>query len=144
MIVNSIRIVVVVGAVLFGLKHAAAQSDSPPDKPAQAFLQWAPTPPMGWNSWDSYGESINETQVRANAEWMAKHLKQFGWQYVVIDEGWYLENPGAKPADLKFVFDENGRFIPAVSRFPSSAGGTGFTAAYQSFNSADAWLIYLV
>jgi len=81
---------------------------------------------MGWNSWDSYGESINEGHVRANAEWMAKHLKQFGWQYVVIDEGWYLENPGAKPAELKFVLDENGRFMPAVNRFPSAAGGAGF------------------
>lgn len=86
----------------------------------------APTPPMGWNSWDSYGENINEGQVRANAEWMAKHLKQFGWQYVVIDEGWYLENPGAKPAELKFVLDENGRFTPAVNRFPSAANGAGF------------------
>ena len=81
---------------------------------------------MGWNSWDSYGESITEAQVRANAEWMAKHLKPLGWQYVVIDEGWYLENPGAKPAELKFVFDENGRFIPDVSRFPSAANGAGF------------------
>ena len=81
---------------------------------------------MGWNSWDSYGESINEAEVRANAEWMAKHLKQFGWQYVVIDEGWYLQNPGAKPAEVKFVLDEHGRFIPAVNRFPSAANGAGF------------------
>src|ERR1035438_2826903 len=50
----------------------------------------APTPPMGWNSWDSYGEGIAEDEVRANADWMAQHLKQFGWQYVVIDEGWYV------------------------------------------------------
>jgi len=34
---------------------------------------------------------------------MAKHLQQFGWQYVVIDEGWYGANPRAKPADLTFV-----------------------------------------
>ena len=38
---------------------------------------------MGWNSWDSYGETVTEAQVRANAEWMARHLKQFGWQYIV-------------------------------------------------------------
>jgi alpha-galactosidase len=94
--------------------------------PAREHKLLAPTPPMGWNSWDSYGESINEAQVRANAEWMAKHLKQVGWQYIVIDEGWYLENPGAKPGELTFVMDENGRFIPAVIRFPSAAGGAGF------------------
>jgi alpha-galactosidase len=86
----------------------------------------APTPPMGWNSWDSYGESITEAQVRANAEWMAKHLKQFGWQYIVIDEGWYVNNPGAKTAELQFSLDEAGRFIPTVGRFPSAANGAGF------------------
>ncbi len=81
---------------------------------------------MGWNSWDSYGETITEAQVRANADWMAKHLKQFGWQYVVIDEGWYVANPGAKPEDVKFSLDDNGRFIPVVDRFPSAADGAGF------------------
>jgi len=86
----------------------------------------APTPPMGWNSWDSYGETVNEAQVRANADWMAKNLKQFGWQYVVIDEGWYVKNPSAKPAQIQFAIDENGRFIPVEDRFPSSANGAGF------------------
>jgi hypothetical protein len=86
----------------------------------------APTPPMGWNSWDSYGETVTEAQVRANAESMAKNLKQFGWQYVVIDEGWYVINPGAKPEQIKFALDDTGRFIPVADRFPSSANGEGF------------------
>ena len=86
----------------------------------------APTPPMGWNSWDSYGETVTEAQVRENADWMAEHLKQFGWQYVVIDEGWYVQNLGAKPSDVKFSLDENGRFLPVADRFPSSANGAGF------------------
>ncbi|HUM07073.1 MAG TPA: hypothetical protein VLT90_16515, partial [Terriglobales bacterium] len=47
----------------------------------------APTPPMGWNSWDSYGQTIDEAHFKASADWMAKHLKKFGWQYMVIDEG---------------------------------------------------------
>jgi hypothetical protein len=47
----------------------------------------AQTPPMGWNSWDSYGRTVSEAQFKANSRWMAKHLKRFGWQYVVIDEG---------------------------------------------------------
>ena len=33
-------------------------------------------PPMGWNSWDCYGASVNEEQLRGNADYMAKHLKQ--------------------------------------------------------------------
>jgi alpha-galactosidase len=103
--------------------HSPALAQLPPRDNTKLV---APTPPMGWNSWDSYGESITEAQVRANAEWMAQHLKQFGWQYVVIDEGWYVSNPGAKPADLKFSLDDVGRFIPVVGRFPSAAGGAGF------------------
>ena len=85
----------------------------------------APTPPMGWNSWDSYGEGITEDEVRANADWMAEHLKQFGWQYVVIDEGWYVLNPGAKPGEVKFAMDDTGRYIPVVSRYPSAEHGAG-------------------
>jgi alpha-galactosidase len=87
----------------------------------------APTPPMGWNSWDSFGQTITETEYKANARWMANHLKKFGWQYAVIDEGWYLQNPesGGKPA-WQFTLDTHGRFAPAPNRFPSAADGVGF------------------
>ena len=47
---------------------------------AKPSPQLAATPPMGWNSWDAYGLTINEAEYKANAGWMAKHLKQFGWQ----------------------------------------------------------------
>jgi len=86
----------------------------------------APTPPMGWNSWDSYGRTISEAQFKANARWMAKHLKRFGWQYVVIDEGWYLPNPESNPPDYKFTLSADGRFMPAPFRFPSAANNAGF------------------
>ena len=45
----------------------------------------AKTPPMSWNSWDCYGPAVNEATVRGNAEFMAKHLKQYGWEYIVRD-----------------------------------------------------------
>ena len=48
----------------------------------------APTPPMGWNSWDCYGASVNEEQLLGNAEYMAKYLKEYGWEYVVCDIQW--------------------------------------------------------
>ena len=85
------------------------------------------TPPMGWNSWDSYGLTIDEAEFKANADWMAERLKQFGWQYAVVDEGWYLQNPesAGKPA-WQFTLDDEGRFMPAPSRFPSAANGAGF------------------
>ena len=48
----------------------------------------APEPPMGWNSYDYYNTMVNEAQVRANAEYMAANLKNYGWKYVVIDIQW--------------------------------------------------------
>jgi hypothetical protein len=86
----------------------------------------APTPPMGWNSWDSYGRTITETQVRANADWMAEHRKRFGWTYIVIDEGWYVLNPEADPKDYKFQISGDGRFTPVPARFNSAKGDAGF------------------
>ncbi len=84
--------------------------------------------PMGWNSWDCYGASVNEETVRRNAAFMAEHLKEYGWEYVVVDIQW--SEPTAKNheyhpfADL--VMDEYGRLLPAPNRFPSAAGGAGF------------------
>ena len=83
----------------------------------------AATPPMGWNSWDGYGTTINEDQFKANADWFAKHLKPFGWQYVVIDMEWFVTNP--KPEGnsktSKFSIDGFGRYTPAVEQI--SIGG---------------------
>jgi hypothetical protein len=85
----------------------------------------APTPPMGWNSWDAYGMSIDEADFKANVTVLAA-MKQLGWQYAVIDEGWYLENPfGKNTEEQKFVLDANGRLIPALNRFPDAANGAG-------------------
>ncbi|HEV2213733.1 MAG TPA: glycoside hydrolase family 27 protein, partial [Terracidiphilus sp.] len=86
----------------------------------------APTPPMGWNSWDAYGLTIDESQFRANAQVLAG-LKQFGWQYAVIDEGWYMQDPFAATVPTrKYVWDRHGILIPAVDRFPSAAHNVGF------------------
>ena len=83
---------------------------------------------MGWNSWDCYGASVREDEVRANAEYMAAHLREFGWDYIVVDIQWY--EPGANSSLYrKYVpleMDAWSRLVPAVNRFPSSAGGKGF------------------
>ena len=88
----------------------------------------AQTPPMGWNSWDCYGAAVTEETVRRNAEYMAKTLKPFGWEYVVVDIQWArpdATNHSYEPfADL--AMDEFGRLIPAVNRFPSARDGAGF------------------
>jgi alpha-galactosidase len=100
----------------------AAKSASP-ESPALAA-----TPPMGWNSWDSFGESVSEADVRANAQWMAQHLKKFGWQYIVVDMGWYVTNhaAGSNAENAQFSLDEFGRFTPAVESIPSAAKGASF------------------
>src|SRR5271170_947636 len=87
----------------------------------------APTPPMGWNSWDAYAQNITEAQVKKNADFVARKLKQYGWNYIVIDEGWYLPDPGPSTEVNKgFVMDAYGRFLPSVLRFPSAGSDAGF------------------
>ena len=94
--------------------------------PAMAATDLAPTPPMGWNSWDSYGLTVTEAEYKSNVSWFHEHLQPLGWQYVVVDEGWYLLHPGAKGAAQGFVMDSTGRYIVAENRFPSAAQGEGF------------------
>jgi alpha-galactosidase len=88
----------------------------------------AGTPPMGWNSWDGYGATINEAQFRANAKWFAEHLKPYGWKYVVIDMEWFVKNPvpEGNAKNFQYAMDEYGRYVPPESRFPSAAHGQGF------------------
>jgi len=96
-----------------------------------AFHKWAPTPPMGWNSWDCYGPTVNEDEVKANADYMAKNLKKFGWEYIVVDIRWYVGNDkagGYNENDPVYTMDEYGRFTPALNRFPSASDGKGFKA----------------
>lgn len=96
--------------------------------PVLARGQIANRPPMGWNSYDAYGTTITGAQLRANALWMSRHLRQYGWRYVVIDEGWFVRNPtpsGGSP-HAKMTLDHHGRYLPAPNRFPSAAHGAGF------------------
>jgi len=88
----------------------------------------APTPPMGWNSWDCFGTTVTEEDVHANADYMAKNLLKHGWEYIVIDIQWYEPNAKAHGYrnNAELVTDEYGRLLPAINRFPSSAGGKGF------------------
>lgn len=88
----------------------------------------AKTPPLGWNSWDCFGAAVTEAQLKENADYMAKHLKQYGWEYIVCDIQWY--EPNARDNDYnnftELNMDKYGRLIPAENRFPDSAQGRGF------------------
>lgn len=89
-------------------------------------------PPMGWNSYDYYDTTVNEAQVRANADYMAKYLKEYGWEYIVIDIEWYSCEAGQQRDKFQYVpfakieMDEYSRLLPDTKRFPSSCDGKGF------------------
>lgn len=95
---------------------------------------FAKTPPMGWNSYDYYDTTVNESQIKANADYMAKHLKKSGWEYIVVDIQWYAQNAGSMREKFQYIpfstleIDEYSRLQPDPKRFPSSINGAGFAS----------------
>lgn len=89
-------------------------------------------PPMGWNSYDYYDTAVTEADVKANADYMAKYLKPYGWEYVVVDIEWYSYGAGSRRDEYQYIpfggmeMDEYSRLLPCPERFPSSADGKGF------------------
>jgi len=75
------------------------------------------TPPMGWNSYDSFGASVTEQEMIDEAMAVKQYMQPFGWNTVVIDYRWY--EPGQP-------IDANGRYLPATSKYPSATGSNGF------------------
>ena len=69
----------------------------------------APTPPMGWNSWNRFGVKIDENLVLETAEAMvASGMRDAGYRYVVIDDGWMAPDR-----------DRDGDFVADPEKFPS-------------------------
>ena len=96
-----------------------------PDK----FLK---NPPMGWNSYDYYDTTVTEEDIKKNADYMAKNLKKYGWEYVVADIEWYGYGTGTQRDKYQYIpfgkveVDEYSRLLPCPEKFPSSVGGKGF------------------
>src|SRR5436305_6750861 len=85
----------------------------------------AAAPPMGWNSWDAYGFTIDEAHFKANASVLAG-LKSYGWTTAVIDERWYMAKPlGDKLETRRYLYDGHVSLMPVESSFPLAAGGAG-------------------
>ncbi|MDL2300889.1 glycoside hydrolase family 27 protein [Lachnospiraceae bacterium OttesenSCG-928-D06] len=90
------------------------------------------TPPMGWNSYDYYNTTVTEEQIKANADYMAANLKEYGWEYIVIDIQWYAKEVGTMNDKFQYIpftpvnMDKYSRLLPDTTRFPSSANGAGF------------------
>ena len=102
---------------------------------------FAQTPPMGWNSYDYYDTTVNESQIKANADYMAKHLKEYGWEYIIIDIQWYAHNAGSMRKKFQYIpfseleIDEYSRLQPDPKRFPSSINGAGFAPLAKYIHS---------
>lgn len=101
----------------------------------------AQKPPLGWNSYNCFGSAVHEDEVKANADYMAQHLKQYGWQYIVVDFLWAYANPPYSNIGNPFqkrlddgsyipwlAMDEYGRLMPDVNKFPSAFQNKGFKA----------------
>ena len=68
----------------------------------------AQTPPMGWNSWNTFGENISEALIMETADAIVdRGFKDAGYEYVVIDDCWSLRER-----------DENGRLVADPAKFP--------------------------
>ena len=113
------------GAGLLGALPAGAQVAQAPVLGAPVL---APTPPMGWNSWNSFATTITEAQALENAAIMAQKLLPSGYDVFTIDIQWYepAANGYAYNAHPEPAMDGYGRLLPAPNRFPSAAGGQGF------------------
>jgi alpha-galactosidase len=68
----------------------------------------APTPPMGWNSWNKFECNVSENLIRQIADAMVKSgMKDAGYQYIVIDDCWQVAR------------DKDGNILADPQRFPS-------------------------
>ncbi len=70
----------------------------------------ASTPPIGWNSWNTFGHKVNESLIRETADALiSTGLKDYGYDYIVIDDCW----------SIKDKRDGNGDLIADPEKFPN-------------------------
>jgi alpha-galactosidase len=105
----------------------------------ETWRNWAKRPPMGWNSYDCFGAAVSESEVKSNADYVAKKLKPLGYEYIVVDYCWsYPHPPGSgqgNPPQFELPtggyvpwlgMDNNGRLLPDLRKFPSCNAALGF------------------
>ncbi|GHK05302.1 alpha-galactosidase [Streptomyces sp. Y2F8-2] len=121
------------------------------------------TPPLGWNSWNSFGCGVDETQVRQAADAMVSSgMKDAGYQYVVVDDCWFdpqrdsagnlRANPTKFPSGMKalgdYIHSKGLKFgiyeapnektcAQGVGTYPGSTGSKGHEV--QDANTFASW-----
>ena len=80
------------------------------------------TPPLGWNSWNAWGNTVTAERVKASADGMVKSgLRRQGYTYINIDDVWEGGLKPTRPHDLAASRDANGE--PTTNeRFPDMKG----------------------
>ena len=120
---NKISLIILVQLLIFvGCKQKINYETFPIEKHAA-------NPPMGWNSWNNFGADITEQELKSQIDYIADSLKGYGYEYIVIDLGWYDPTGSGigktyKRAEPELVMDEYGRLLPAPNRFPSCSEGS--------------------
>lgn len=117
-----------ISVVLFGILLVAsfACNNKNKRKEAEKEEKLVLAPPLGWNSFDSYGVYLHEAAAMANVEAFAEKLKTHGYEYFVIDAGWFgefeLQEGNIYPAEKhaeKLNFNEYGLLQPSGTYFPN-------------------------
>src|ERR1700756_6038049 len=89
--------------VFISLLISAASAQEKPSPSANL----APTPPMGWNSWNKFGCNVSEDMIKGMADAVVKSgMKDAGYEYVNIDDCWQVSR------------DETGNIVVDPKRFP--------------------------
>lgn len=82
---------------------------------AQKFKGLALTPPMGWNSWNTFGTGVDEKLIREMAGALSSSgMQEAGYNYIVIDDGWEAA-----------ARDDQGNLVPDPKRFPGGMKALG-------------------
>jgi len=112
------------GGLVAGFEKAKATTASP-DEISSVPSKLALTPPMGWNSFDSYGVYLHHDAAIENLRAFAEKLLPHGYEYFVIDGGWYGEFelvPGTLYPKEKHArrvnMNEYGIYQPSQTYFP--------------------------
>ncbi|MDH6136698.1 alpha-galactosidase [Kitasatospora sp. MAA4] len=84
------------------------------------------TPPMGWNSWNSMGPSVNESEVKQTIDFMSGNgLVQAGYNTVTIDDGWSMRHRSGQTTDFAKNADNGMQLYDNNGNPVSGTDGTG-------------------
>lgn len=88
----------------------------------QAFEKLALTPPMGWNSWNPFGQNVSEAVIKETADAMVSSgLKDLGFTYIVIDDIWQ----GGRDSVTGELYQDKVRFPSGIKALADYVHGKG-------------------